>query len=208
MAVAVALACCFALASPDRVLAAQQQPVAQVASRVTLFGDSDTYDDPPQPPFTLYGTVFKRFVIERFEEGTTRVVQRSKGVTVTACSSVVDASAETPDKVGLPAGLKVGPSGQSCATQTLAGKVERTTDLKGACVPACRRSCDSALEVYASRQVASTGYGLPVQDRDRVLKSCIRSCAYGALTRCIVRHLLLTDNRTMPRRVHEARESL
>ena len=145
---------------------------------------AEDFDDPPAAPFTLYGVVSKRYVIERLQEGTTKVVGRDKGVTVTACSSVVEAASETPEWMG----VRTGPDGQLCATQSLPGKVEKTSDLKRVCGPPCVRSCRAAIDAYSTRQVATTGYGLSTTDKDRVFKSCTRSCAYGALLCCIASH--------------------
>ena len=147
-----------------------------LASPFAALADED-FGDPPAAPFTVYGTVTKRYVIERLQEGTTKVVGRDKGVTVTACSSVVETGAsDTPEWMG----VRTGPDGQLCATQSLPGKVEKTSDLKRVCGPPCVRSCRAAVDAYSTRQSVTTGYALSATDKDKVFKSCSRSCAYGA----------------------------
>ena len=148
--------------------------MAQSASRVVLFGNSE-FDDPQTPPFTLYGLVSKRFLIEEMQGE--KIVSRKKGTTVTACATAVEASAETPDKIGLPAALKVGLGElQTCSVQKFAGAVAKTSDLRPACVPACRDACVGSLDRHSSRLKLDTGFALVASDRARVENACVKSC--------------------------------
>ena len=129
--------------------------------------------DPPTQPFTLYGSVYKKFVLERLQGE--KVVSREKGVMVTACVSAVDDADSVP---GEGAWRRVSSGGQqACSTVRLPGKVEKTNDLKPACLPACRAGCAGALDAYSASQKGRTGYPLLQSDRARVEKACLRSCA-------------------------------
>jgi hypothetical protein len=142
-----------------------------------MFNPEAQYEEPPTPPYTVYGLVSKRFIIEDLKGE--RIVSRRKGTTVTACASVVSASDETPDTLRLSNALKVGQvEPQSCSVERYGGAVSTTGDLKPVCVPACRSACAGALDTHNFRLIAETGFGLQPAARARVEKACVRSCAY------------------------------
>lgn len=63
---------------------------------------SSGIDEEKVEPFTLYGSVKKKYLIERIEGG--KIVGRSPGFTVKACVGAVRQSEETPQMQGTPIG--------------------------------------------------------------------------------------------------------
>lgn len=155
--------------------AAPASLVSQLSSLSLFSSQADSVDfgdDEPVEPFTLYGNVTKSFVIEREEGG--KVVRRERGVTATACVSVVAASAETPGyKAPAPSA-----EGASCAVARLPGVVSRTAELARACVPACKQACGTSLAKHTSFVRRQTGLAMAPVAQERVAKTCARSCAY------------------------------
>jgi hypothetical protein len=72
---------------------------------VHALGFPGTYDEPVQP-FTAYGTLFKKLVIEDLDEGG-HILRRRRGVTTVACVSTVAQAEETPQFQGLPTGMNL-----------------------------------------------------------------------------------------------------
>jgi hypothetical protein len=70
-------------------------PNAALPDVAGLFSSQAIDDNDPVEPFTLYGTVYKKFFIEKLEGE--RITGRKKGFTTTACTSAVAASKESPD---------------------------------------------------------------------------------------------------------------
>jgi hypothetical protein len=149
----------------------------------------------------------KKYLIEKLQGE--KIVSRQKGVTTTAwhaqqsarirlflrsCAharvparaprsvSAVAASSETPDFIGLPGGLKVSASvAPNCAAVALPGRFERVSDIRPACVPACRGACDGALTARSALAKATTGYALPADDAARLGRACVRACGVECL---------------------------
>ncbi|GBF88524.1 hypothetical protein Rsub_01239 [Raphidocelis subcapitata] len=140
------------------------------AAAAGLFGGSD--EGAPEP-FTLYGSNFKLYSIEKLDGE--KVVSRTRGFTVDTCISAVDEAAETPEARGQPTGERVR-SGNNLLCKRSTGQ-----DLKAACSTSCREACNAALDAEASKQQADTGLTLSPTDRKRLLRSCVRQCDYGCV---------------------------
>eukprot|EP00892_Ulva_mutabilis_P003182 jgi/Ulvmu1/12865/UM098_0050.1 len=115
-----AAACCAVLAGPavaSHVIsethnqqswgAALREPALMAAAPQLseLFSSQaqDSFNDPVDP-FTLYGTVFRKYLIEKLEGE--KVVSRKKGITTVVCTSALPAALETPEVQFLPLGEK------------------------------------------------------------------------------------------------------
>eukprot|EP00878_Enallax_costatus_P023289 GHUV01024761.1.p1 GENE.GHUV01024761.1~~GHUV01024761.1.p1 ORF type:complete len:249 (+),score=46.61 GHUV01024761.1:662-1408(+) len=138
------------------------QPQAEVAGLFDSQSDTD--------PFTLYGTNFKKYQIERMDGE--KVLSRQRGFTVDSCVSAITADSETPEFNGLSTGEKVQ------AANDLLCKRATGSDLKQACKQSCTDACNDALRAYEERMYAESGLALTPKERDRVLKNCRHSCSY------------------------------
>mmetsp|Transcript_27468 Transcript_27468/g.52300 ORF Transcript_27468/g.52300 Transcript_27468/m.52300 type:complete len:265 (-) Transcript_27468:211-1005(-) len=133
------------------------------------FSGSNSIDAEPVEPFTVYGTLFKKLVIEVLDdEG--HIIKRKRGVTATACVSSVAASQETPQFQGLPTGMKVTAFGDEVCRR---GEAD---DMPQAVAPACRAACTISVTDYSKKQFDFSGYKLPEKDEQRMMKSCVREC--------------------------------
>eukprot|EP00879_Flechtneria_rotunda_P026836 GHRR01028671.1.p1 GENE.GHRR01028671.1~~GHRR01028671.1.p1 ORF type:complete len:277 (+),score=64.15 GHRR01028671.1:114-833(+) len=161
---------CTCCASCCQVVEVQQvcrlQSPPPLADLAGLFGLPDDSVD----PFTLYGTNFKKYQIERLQGE--KVLSRQRGFTVDSCVSAITASEETPEFNGLSTGDKVQ------AANGLLCKRSVGPDLKQACKQSCATACTDALAAYEDRMFAETGYKLQPKERERVLRNCRHSCSY------------------------------
>ncbi|GAQ83161.1 hypothetical protein KFL_001380030 [Klebsormidium nitens] len=141
--------------------------LAPAAQAFPFFGPSQEKD--PVEPFVIYGTVEKKFLIEKIEDG--RIVGRKKGFTASVCAKCVGANAETPEFLGLPTGMKMeeAPGEQSCSKWEAASKDE-------VCAKPCKLSCDDAVARQVRLERASTGYELDPGDRQKALRGCAAAC--------------------------------
>jgi hypothetical protein len=89
---------------------------AAVPDVAGLFSSQAIDANDPVEPFTLYGTVYKKFFIETLDGQ--KVVARKRGFTTTACTAAVAASLETPEFQFLSAGEKVQRSGKQQCVKT------------------------------------------------------------------------------------------
>lgn len=146
---------------------ATPNPVAQLAG---LFGIGDELDEPVDP-FTLYGTAFKRFFIDKMDGE--KIVSRRRGFTVEACTAVIAASQESPSFQGLSAGQRVNAiaAGRTCREAT-------DLELKPACAVSCRDACRDGLAAYTRESSAETGFKVSAKAQERVMRGCTRQCAY------------------------------
>eukprot|EP00879_Flechtneria_rotunda_P021095 GHRR01022223.1.p1 GENE.GHRR01022223.1~~GHRR01022223.1.p1 ORF type:complete len:255 (+),score=79.57 GHRR01022223.1:154-918(+) len=160
----------YALLQQQQVVEVQQvcrlQSPPPLADLAGLFGLPDDSVD----PFTLYGTNFKKYQIERLQGE--KVLSRQRGFTVDSCVSAITASEETPEFNGLSTGDKVQ------AANGLLCKRSVGPDLKQACKQSCATACTDALAAYEDRMFAETGYKLQPKERERVLRNCRHSCSY------------------------------
>eukprot|EP00898_Chlorokybus_atmophyticus_P000188 jgi/Chlat1/116/Chrsp1S00221 len=150
------------------------------ANAYNLFGSP--LDKDPVEPFTIYGTIFKKYLIEKIENG--RVVARKKGVTAkcwqvdslgnavcTVTATAIEPTFETPEFRGLPIGMKMNVPGYDprCAKGEAPTKEE-------ACIQPCETACAAAIDDHIKREKSLSGYVVDAKDRANVLKRCSRQC--------------------------------
>jgi len=131
------------------------------------FGQPNEEKDPVEP-FTLYGSIFKKYLIEDLVEG--KIVGRRKGFTASACVNALDASKESPELQGMPAGLKVMVIGKPCCA-----KGEGQTR-EGACMTPCTHACQAAVLRHVAEVKEETGYILDSSDTTKVTSACSTQC--------------------------------
>ncbi|XP_024515811.1 uncharacterized protein LOC112340884 [Selaginella moellendorffii] len=164
----VSLASCAALVlhpPPSQALAfdwlgGQQQQQQQQEQRV---------ERDPVEPFTIYGSIFKKYFIEQIVEG--KIVARRKGFTASACMNVLEASLESPELQAVPAGLKVTLLGEPCC-----GKGEGQSR-EESCSQPCSMVCKAAIARHLRHVNETTGYVLDPDDTKRVIGSCVNQCS-------------------------------
>eukprot|EP00271_Cylindrocystis_brebissonii_P007815 TRINITY_DN2159_c0_g1_i4.p1 TRINITY_DN2159_c0_g1~~TRINITY_DN2159_c0_g1_i4.p1 ORF type:complete len:446 (+),score=36.47 TRINITY_DN2159_c0_g1_i4:941-2278(+) len=140
-----------------------------LARAFSLFGQPSVEKDPIEP-FTIYASVFKKYLIENIVDG--RIVSRKKGFTASVCVNILEESRETPQLQGVPAGLKVNLIGEpACA------KGEGQTR-EESCTPPCERACEAAISRHAIKMKEASGYAIEAGDRTKVLKGCSTQCKY------------------------------
>jgi len=144
-------------------------PVAEVAS---LFRNSNSSAEGEEPvdPFTLYGTTFKKFFINKMKGE--KILSRQRGFTVTTCTAAIAAGEETPSFQGLPTGARVNAIGDRTCRSS------EGPELKPACARSCNDACTDGLSLYTSESSSSLGFKVPEKAQERVLKGCRRQCTY------------------------------
>lgn len=126
------------------------------------------FEKDPVEPFTLYGSIFKKYVIEQLVDG--KVISRKKGLTANACVNALEASRETPELQRLPIDLKVNVIGNpSCEKGE--GKTKEDS-----CLIPCRKACHIAISRHLAAVKKETGYILDETDRSKVVDSCSTRC--------------------------------
>jgi len=141
------------------------QPLAEIAG---LFGGGENERD-PITPFTLYGTTFKKFVIEKLQGE--KIVSRSRGFTVDTCIASANTDQETPSFQFLPVGEKVRAAGNTVCEQAVG------SDMKQTCASSCEAACNRALDLFEVSEAKRSGFSLLEKDRTRLRKTCIRECS-------------------------------
>jgi len=142
-------------------------PVAEVSDGFLGFGGTSDGSN----PFTVYGSVFKKYLIEVLDGE--KIVSRKRGFTVDACVtalSVEDEDALGPQFQGLPTGEKVRIAGSLICNRS------EGSELKVTCASSCEMSCSSAVSRYVQESSERTGIAVEDKVRERVLKSCVRDC--------------------------------
>ncbi|XP_024385829.1 uncharacterized protein [Physcomitrium patens] len=141
--------------------------VGEPAMAFNWFGQPKVEKDPVEP-FTLYGSILKKYLIEDVVDN--KVVGRRKGFTASTCVNALDASKETPELQGVPAGLKVTIIGEpSCAK----GQGQTREE---SCATPCERACESAVSRHLVEVKEETGYVLDKSDVKKVTESCTSQC--------------------------------
>lgn len=151
------------------VLASQTPSLQPAALAFGWFPAPPAIEKDPVQPFTLYGSVFKKYFIEKIVDG--RVVSRKKGFTSTACVNALDANKETPELQRVPAGLKVVIIGEPvCAKNE--GQTREDT-----CIPSCKNACTGAISHHLAEVKKETGYTLDLKDAGKAMELCSTQCA-------------------------------
>lgn len=159
LAVARALVTCALVVSP-RACDARE-----------FFGASSAVEEPVEP-FTVFGTVEKLFEVRVFDdEAGTKIVGRKRGITAKSCVNVIPAS-----RIPMGGRAPVPDRPSACAETAVVGEIKEQRDMLRACAPACSASCSRAVGEYAEAQKRQTGFGLPQEARERVVRSCVVTC--------------------------------
>ena len=155
----------------------------------------------PVEPFSVFGTVYKKYVIDVLDEATGRqIVGRKRGFTAEAC---VDVISERQQRFRVPGeGGSLAPGGPTvaavasagaasgnyasesvpvqrsrvCTERVVEGSISKTDEMLPACVPACRSSCARAISAYDAEQRRTVGFGFTEKDAARVKGSCAAQC--------------------------------
>ncbi|GIL71015.1 hypothetical protein Vretimale_4093 [Volvox reticuliferus] len=149
---------------------APRNPLADLSAGLFGTGNDVAEERDPITPFTLYGTSFKKYLIEQLQGE--KIISRSKGFTVNACVGAVEVTQETPQFQGLPTGDKA-----LYAKNRVCRKSEGQ-DLKETCRSACESACTASLEIYGQQVTQESGFTLLASDKARMARSCTRNCSY------------------------------
>jgi hypothetical protein len=182
--------------------------VAAVALSVTFAATpahAGVFDKPeerdPIEPFSVFGSVYKKYVIDVLDEATGRqIVGRKKGFTAEAC---VDVISERQQRFRVPGeGGSLAPGGPTsaavalrgvetgnfkstqvpvarkrvCVEKVVAGTITKTEEMLPACVPACRAACGTAVSQYDAEQRKIRGFGFTEKDEAKVKGTCAARC--------------------------------
>ncbi|KAG0585508.1 hypothetical protein KC19_2G017600 [Ceratodon purpureus] len=131
------------------------------------FGSPEVEKDPVEP-FTIYGSILKKYLIEDVVEN--KVVGRRKGFTASACVNALDASKETPELQGVPAGLKVTIIGEPACAKGQGQTREES------CAAPCKKACQGAVTRHLTEVKEETGYVLDESDIKKVTENCSLQC--------------------------------
>ena len=170
-------------------------------SHAGLFDASSLAEEKdPVEPFTIFGTVYKKYVIDVLDETGRKIVGRQKGFTAEACVDVISASQQRfriPGEGGAlaPGGPTSAAVAQAQATGTadgsatvpvarqrvceervVKGNLEKTEEMLPACVPACRSACGQAITAYDAEQRRAAGFGFTEKDEAKVKGTCAARC--------------------------------
>lgn len=182
--------------------------VAAVALSVTLavtpahagvFDKAEEKD--PVEPFSVFGSVYKKYVIDVLDEATGRqIVGRKKGFTAEAC---VDVISERQQRFRVPGeGGSLAPGGPTsvavyqqgistgnfksnaepvarkrvCVEKVVAGSITKTDEMLPACVPACRQACGTSISAYEQELRKTSGFGFTDKDAAKVKGTCAARC--------------------------------
>lgn len=154
------------IATPAR---GQSPPISPHPPIASLFSDLKGDRDPVEP-FTLFGTTAKKYLIEQLDGE--KVVSRRKGFTVQTCVAGYASSQESPELNGAATRDKV------YASPRKACRKSEGDELKPTCAASCEASCAAGLARYAADADRLTGFRVPDADKERVMRSCVRSCSY------------------------------
>lgn len=157
------------MAAPPTTLACSPSAAVHLPPIASLF-DALNGDRDPVEPFTLFGTTAKKYLIEQLDGE--KVVSRRKGFTVQTCVAGYSSSEESPELNGAATRDKVYASSRKVCRKT------EGDELKGTCATSCRAACAAGLARYSADADSFSGFKLPEGDKERVLRSCTRSCSY------------------------------
>ena len=162
--------------------------------------------DPPEEkdpvePFSVFGSVYKKYVIDVLDEVTGRqIVGRKKGFTAEACVDVISERQQlfrVPGEGGSlapggPTSAAVASQGAQtgdftstsvpvarkrvCVEKVVAGSITKTDEMLPACVTACRQACGAAVSQYDAEQRKTAGFGLTEKDGAKVKGTCAARC--------------------------------
>ena len=164
LAVSAALAWTLAVSVPD--------------ARAGLFGGGEEKD--PIEPFSIFGTVYKQYVIDILDDSGRAIVGRTKGFTAEACVDLLTAEQQrysVPNEGGFVERSPDGPGekvarSRFCEKRVVKGSITKTEQMMPACVPACRSACFQATQAYDGQQLKSKGFGFTEKELGKVKGTC------------------------------------
>ena len=147
-----------------------------------LLGGGDDKD--PIEPFSIFGTVYKQYVIEILDESGRAIIGRQKGFTAEACIDLLTAEQQrysVPNEGGFVQRSPDGPGekvtrSRFCEKRTVKGSITKTEQMMPACVPACRSACFQATQAYDGGQLKSKGFGFTDKELAKVKGTCSARC--------------------------------
>jgi len=168
LAVSAALAWTLAVSVPD--------------AQAGLFGGGEEKD--PIEPFSIFGTVYKQYVIDILDDSGRAIVGRAKGFTAEACVDLLTAEQQrysVPNEGGFVERSPDGPGekvvrSRFCEKRVVKGSITKTEQMMPACVPACRSACFQATQAYDGRQLKSKGFGFTEKELGKVKGTCSARC--------------------------------
>ena len=147
---------------------------------------SDVERDPVRA-FSVYGDVSKEYKVNKYDEAG-RIVGRTRGVSVTACTQLVPREEDTTSS----GSLRGRPTKtddddddddfRACdVTAQPLEKVETAADIAPSCDAACRRSCREATKKYDRDQKKRFGFGFDAEEEGKVVRACGKQCAANCM---------------------------
>ena len=131
---------------------------------------SDFVERDPVRAFSVYGDVSKEYKVNKYDEAG-RIVGRTRGVSVTACTQLVPQKEEDTDD-----------DFRACdVTAQPLEKVETAADIAPSCDAACRRSCREATKKYDRDQKKRFGFGFDAEEEGKVVRACGKQCAANCM---------------------------
>ncbi len=124
----------------------------------------------PVRAFSVYGDVSKEYKVNKYDDAG-RIVGRTRGVSVTACTQLVPQKEEDTDD-----------DFRACdVTAQPLEKVETAADIAPSCDAACRRSCREATKKYDRDQKKRFGFGFDAEEEGKVVRACGKQCAANCM---------------------------
>jgi len=146
---------------------------------------SDVERDPVRA-FSVYGDVSKEYKVNKYDDAG-RIVGRTRGVSVTACTQLVPREEDTTSSGSLrgrPTKTDDDDDDDFRACDVTAQpleKVETAADIAPSCDAACRRSCREATKKYDRDQKKRFGFGFDAEEEGKVVRACGKQCAANCM---------------------------
>ena len=188
-----------------RTVAAIAAAVVTLSMVVAPSAQAGIFDAPeekdPIEPFTVFGSVYKKYVIDVLDETGRKIVGRKKGFGAEACVDVISQSQQkyrVPGEGGYlapggPTSAAVAEAGVAtgsyastsmpvvirsrfCEERFVQGSITKTDEMLPACVPACRSACSEGVDAYDANQRRTAGFGFTTKDESKVKGTCAARC--------------------------------
>ena len=147
---------------------------------------SDFVERDPVRAFSVYGDVSKEYKVNKYDDAG-RIVGRTRGVSVTACTQLVPREEDTTSSGSLrgrPTKTDDDDDDDFRACDVTAQpleKVETAADIAPSCDAACRRSCREATKKYDRDQKKRFGFGFDAEEEGKVVRACGKQCAANCM---------------------------
>ena len=136
----------------------------------------------PVRAFSVYGDVSKEYKVNKYDE-LGRIVGRTRGVSVTACTQLVPREEDTTSGSlrGRPTKTDDDDFRACDVTAQPLEKVETAADIAPSCDAACRRSCREATKKYDRDQKKRFGFGFDAEEEGKVVRACGKQCSANCM---------------------------